>query len=87
VYLLTNEPVSMVEDAWRVVPAYNRQWQIDISIRYSKSELAFESLRLPAWEHRIKLLALAALVQALWFFLLDSLLLPLRTWLLDQGFH
>ncbi len=86
-YLLTNEPVLTIEDAWRVVLAYARRWQIELSIRYSKSELAFESPRLIAWEHRAKLLALAALVQAFLFSLLDDLLPPLRDWLLDHGCH
>lgn len=83
-YLITNEPVSSVEEAWRVVLAYNRRWQVELSIRYSKSELAFESPRLLAWEQRTKLLAIAALVQAFLFSLLDDLLFPLRGWLLDH---
>ena len=76
-YLLTNEIVTSVEDAWRIVLAYNRRWQVELSIRFSKSELAFESPRLLAWEHRAKLMALAALVQAFLFSLLNDLLLPL----------
>lgn len=86
-YLITNEPVSSVKDAWRVVLAYNRRWQVELSIRYSKSELAFESPRLLAWEQRAKLLAIAALVQAFLFSLLEDLLLPLRDWLLDHWCH
>jgi len=86
-YLLTNEPVTSVEDAWRIVLAYNRRWQVELSIRYSKSELAFESPRLLTWEQRAKLLALAALVQAFLFSLLIDVLLPLRDWLLDQWCH
>ncbi len=86
-YLLTNEPVLSVQDAWRIVLAYNRRWQIETSIRFSKSELAFESPRLPAWDRRSKLMALAALVQAFLFSLLDDLFLPLRTWLLDHWCH
>jgi len=86
-YMLTNEPISSVDDAWRVVPAYNRRWQVELSIRYSKSELAFESPRLLAWEQRAKLLAVAALVQAFLFSLLDELLLPLLNWLLDHWCH
>jgi len=86
-YLLTNEPVATAEDAWRIVLAYNRRWQVEMSIRYSKSELAFDSPRLLAWERRAKLLAIAALVQAFLFSLLDDLLLPLRDWLLDQWCH
>lgn len=86
-YLLTNEPIATAEDAWRIVLAYNRCWQVEMSIRYSKSELAFESPRLLAWERRAKLLAIAALVQAFLFSLLDDLLLPLRDWLLDHWCH
>jgi len=86
-YLLTNEPISSVQDAWRSVLAYNRRWQVEMSIRFSKSELAFESPRLLAWECRAKLLAIAALVQAFLFSLLDDLLLPLRFWLLDHCCH
>jgi hypothetical protein len=86
-YLLTNEHVTSVEDAWRIVLAYNRRWQIEMSIRYSKSELAFESPRLPAWERRAKLMALVAIVQAFLFSLLDDRLLLLRSWLLDHWCH
>jgi Transposase DDE domain len=86
-YLLTNEPIATVEDAWRIVLAYNRRGQVELSIRYSKTELAFESPRLLAWERRAKLMALVALVQAFLFSLLDDLLLPLRTWLLDHWCH
>jgi len=86
-YLITNEPIRTVKDAWRIVLAYNRRWQIELSIRYSKSELAFESPRLLAWDQRAKLMAVAALVQAFLFSLLDDLLLPLRAWLLDHWCH
>lgn len=86
-YLITNEPVSTAEEAWRIALAYNRRWQVELSIRYSKSELAFESPRLPAWERREKLLAMVALVQAFLFSLLDDLLLTLRNWLLDHWCH
>ncbi len=86
-YLITQEPVTTVDDAWRIVLAYNRRWQVDVSIRYSKSELAFESPRLLKWPRRAKLLAIAALVQAFLFSLLDDRLLPLRSWLLSHGCH
>jgi len=86
-YLITNEPITSTEDAWRIVLAYNRRWQIEVSIRYSKSELAFESPRCLAWERRAKLLAIAALVQAFLLSLLDDRLQPLRTWLLDHWCH
>lgn len=45
-YLLTNEPVLTREDAWRVVLSYARRWQVEMSFRYGKSELAMESPRL-----------------------------------------
>lgn len=86
-YLITHEPVANVEDAWRIVLAYNRRWQIEVSIRYSKSELAFESPRLLKWERRAKLLSIAALVQAFLFFLLGDCFQPLRSWLLDHWCH
>jgi hypothetical protein len=86
-YLLTQEPISSIDDAWRIVLAYNRRWQVEVSIRYSKSELAFESPRLLSWQHRTKLLSIAALVQAFLFSLLDDRLQPLRSWLLDTWCH
>lgn len=39
-YLLTAEPISTDEDAWRVVFAYMRRWQIELTWRFNKSELA-----------------------------------------------
>lgn len=86
-YLLTNETITCVDDAWRVVFGYARRWQIEMSIRYSKSELAFESPRLLSWERRAKLMALVALVQAFLYSLLDGNLLTLRERLLDQWCH
>jgi hypothetical protein len=86
-YLITHEPVANVEDAWRIVLAYNRRWQIEVSIRYSKSELAFESPRLLKWQRRAKLLSIAALVQAFLFSLLDDCFRPMRSWLLDHWCH
>lgn len=71
-YLLTNEPIRSVEDAWRVVLAYARRWQIEMAYRFGKSELALESPRLWFWSNRQKLLLMASLAYA---FLL-SLLRP-----------
>jgi len=34
------------DDAWRISLAYNRRWQIEMAIRFDKSELAMESPRL-----------------------------------------
>jgi hypothetical protein len=76
-YLLTTEPVHSADQAWAIVFAYARRWQIEMSIRFTKSELAFESPRLHRWEARLKFFWLAALAYA---FLLSLLTLP-STWL------
>jgi len=83
-YLLTNEPIRDVADAWRVVFAYARRWQVEMSLRYSKAELACESPRLRTWAALTKLWAILALVQAFLVSLLDDRLVPLRTWLLEH---
>lgn len=83
-YLLTNETIRDVADAWQVVFAYARRWQVEMSIRYSKAELALESPRLRAWTALTKLWAILALVQAFLVSLLDDRLEPLRTWLLQH---
>ncbi len=41
-YLITNEPVETEKQAWKIVFAYMRRWQIEMSFRYGKSELAME---------------------------------------------
>jgi hypothetical protein len=71
-YLLTTEPVHTPEQAWQIIFAYARRWQIEISLRFTKSEMAFESPRLHQWESRMKFLLIASLAYA---FLLS--LLPL----------
>src|SRR5512139_699056 len=71
-YLLTTEPVHTPEQAWQIVFAYARRWQIEMSLRFTKSEMAFESPRLLHWEARMKFLLIASLAYA---FLLS--LLPL----------
>lgn len=71
-YLLTNERIETKEEAWKIVLAYARRWQIEMAFRYSKSELAMESPRLLSSERREKLLLMATLCYA---FLL-SLLAP-----------
>jgi hypothetical protein len=61
-----------VEDAWAVVFAYGRRWQIECAWRYSKSELAMESPRVWTWERREKLLLMVTLVYAFLLSLLAS---------------
>ena len=54
-YLLTNEPIATNDDAWRVVMAYARRWQVELCYRACKTDLAMESPRLWLWENRLKL--------------------------------
>ena len=62
--LLTSEPAHTPDLAWQIVLAYARRWQIEMAIRYNKSELAFESPRLLHWQSRHKLLLISALAYA-----------------------
>lgn len=63
-YLLTTQPVHSPEQAWQIVFAYARRWQIEMSLRFTKSEMAFESPRLLQWESRLKFLLIASLAYA-----------------------
>lgn len=81
-YLLTNEPITSVDDLWTLVFSYSRRWQIEQMWRACKSELAFESPRLHDWEHRRRLLLLASLAYA---FLLELMQPPwegTRDWIM-----
>ena len=42
-YLLTNQPIHSTDDAWHIVFAYARRWQIELTYRFSKCELAMEA--------------------------------------------
>lgn len=86
-YLLTTEPVRHPDQAWRIIRNYARRWQIEMSFRYQKSELAMESPRLYAWRHRLKLLLLASLAYAFLLTLLHAAHAPLRTYLLHHFCH
>ena len=70
-YLLTNEAIHDEEEAWDIVMAYARRWQIESCFRFNKTELALESPRLWTWERRRKLLMLVTLVYALLLALLQ----------------
>ena len=85
-YLLTNEPICSLDDAWQIVFAYARRWQLETTFRYSKTELAMESPRLWFWDNRLKLMLMVTLVYA---FLLSLLSLPqsLRAELLRHWCH
>jgi hypothetical protein len=86
-YLLTNEPIRQVADAWRVVLAYARRWQIEMAIRYDKCELAFESPRLRHWEPQKRLLLLAALAYSFLLSLLQVDAVDTVVWLLRHWCH
>lgn len=86
-YLLTSEPIRTAEDAWGVVLAYGRRWQIECAWRYSKSELAMESPRVWTWERREKLLLLVTLVYAFLLSLLAGEWEEVREWLLRGWCH
>jgi hypothetical protein len=68
--LLTTEPVTTPEQCWRIVEAYAARWAIEQQLRFGKSELGIESVRVRDWEPRHKLLGLVALAYA---FLVDLL--------------
>ncbi|GCE27536.1 hypothetical protein KDA_30200 [Dictyobacter alpinus] len=70
-YLITNEPVHTEEQAWDVFFSYRRRWQIEVSFRYAKCELALECPRLWSLEARLKLLGMVMLVYAFLLSLLD----------------
>jgi hypothetical protein len=68
--LLTTEPIETAQQCWRIVEAYAARWAVEQLLRFNKSELGIESVRVRAWESRGKLLSLVSLAYA---FLLDLL--------------
>jgi hypothetical protein len=86
-YLLTNEPILNSGDAWQIVLAYARRWQIEMSIRFDKCELAFESPRLRHWETQLRLLLLATLAYSFLLSLLNPDPLDTCSWLLRNWCH
>jgi len=86
-YLLTSEPAYSPELAWKIVFAYARRWQIEMALRYNKSELAFESPRLLQWDARLKLLSITGLVYSFLLSFLHPPLSELRSWLLHTFCH
>jgi Transposase DDE domain len=83
-YLLTNELADTPALMWRIVYAYARRWQIEMTWRFGKTELAMQSPRLWSWDNRLKLLLIVSLVYAFLLSLLDPLLIPLRDLLLKR---
>ena len=67
--------------------AYVRRWQIELSWKYEKSELAFQSPRVYEGGAREKLLLLATLAYAFLLTLLNEGTALLRLWLLRYYAH
>jgi hypothetical protein len=86
-YLLTSEPAHSPDLAWQIVFAYARRWQIEMALRFNKSELAFESPRRLKWESRLKLLSIAGLAYSFLLSLLVPAFSDLRSWLLRTFCH
>lgn len=87
IYLLTTFPILTADDAWRIALAYGRRWQIELTFRFLKTDLAFESPRVWAWETRLKLLMIVAFAYAFLVSLLADHLTDLRQWLFRQWGH
>lgn len=86
-YLITNQPVHSAEQAWPIVLAYARRWQIEMSIRFDKCELAFESPRLRRWETQHRLLLIATLAYSFLLSLLNPDPVDTLSWLLRHWCH
>jgi hypothetical protein len=72
-YLITNEQVKTEKQAWEIVFAYRRRWQIETSLSSRKSELAMECPRLWSFENRLKLLSIVTLVYTFLLHLLEPI--------------
>jgi hypothetical protein len=86
-YLLTTEEVRTEQQAWRIVFAYARRWDIEETWRFDKSELGFECPRLRSWECCRKLLLMATLAHAFLLTLAREDASQVRTWLLRHFCH
>jgi len=86
-YLLTGEEVKNDHQAWRLVFAYARRWQVEQAFRFNKAEMGMESCRLWFWDNRMKLLQVVTLVYAFLLSLLEKELKEAVSNLLRQGCH
>jgi hypothetical protein len=75
--LLTTEPVMSEQACWRIVEAYAARWQIEQTLRFAKSELGIESVRVRRAAPRHKLFALVSLAYAFLISLLPLAHTPL----------
>lgn len=83
-HFLTNQPIHSTDEAWQVLYAYARRWQIETAFRFFKSELALESPRLWSWFNRLKLFAIVALVYSFLLTLLAPDAATLKEFLLTH---
>jgi hypothetical protein len=86
-YLVTSDVVRTKEQAWAIVYAYARRWQIEQTWRSSKSELGCESPRVWKWERREKLLLMLSVLYAFLLQLLVDEHATLRADCLRWGCH
>lgn len=86
-YLLTSEPVHTLEQADRIIRIYARRWQVELSIRLDKSELAFESLRVFSAEVQQRLFLIVALVHSFLLQFLTPAFQSLHDYLLNVWCH
>lgn len=86
-YLITNQIVETMEQAWECYKQYCRRWQVETVFRQGKSELAIETVRILKEEKRAKLLHMVSLVHAFLLYLCDEKYKPLREWLFKQYCH
>lgn len=86
-YLLTSEPAHTPDLAWRIILIYARRWQIEMNLRFEKTELGLESLRAFSWEVRLRLGLMLVLVHSFLLHLLAPELAPLQAYLLHRWCH
>jgi hypothetical protein len=86
-YLITDIPVTTVQDAWDIYWIYRKRWKIETCFRYEKSELAMETVRLFDTEKRRKLLSIVILVHAFILSLFCEEFEGVKEWILHRYCH
>lgn len=86
-YLLTSELADTPERAFKTILIYARRWQIEMSLRFDKAELGFESLRAFSWDVRQRLFLMMNLVHAFLLCFLTPDFAALRDYLLNVWCH
>jgi hypothetical protein len=86
-YLLTSEPAHTPDLAWRIILIYARRWQIEMNLRFEKTELGLESLRAFSWEVRLRLGLMLALMHSFLLQLLTPGEASLQDYLLERWCH